>query len=99
MYEELNVTAVRQRIELSTLGAAEDGDIFYLADNPSAVYQRNDSVYSASYPAVYVFQRLGAEPWYRADDIGTGDARQRVVILHNTRKFAAVPETSGTDGC
>jgi hypothetical protein len=94
VYEELNVTAVRQRIGLSVLGDTEPGDVFYLVNQPAAVFWR-----AAAIADGYEFRGFTDDTWRRVEDIGTADPRQRVVILYNTRKFAAVPETDSTNGC
>jgi hypothetical protein len=72
---------VRARVHLSVLGATEDGDVFYLAGDPLRMLEReNDG-------GPYNFRRFGDEIWSRLEDIGTGDPKQRVVVLHNTQKY------------
>ncbi|HEY1705567.1 MAG TPA: hypothetical protein VGG75_38265 [Trebonia sp.] len=81
MHEELNVNAARALVALSTLGEVQPGDVFYLVSDPSAVWFRDipDGGYDG-----YAFTSFAADSWRTAGEVGTGDLRQRVVILHNT---------------
>lgn len=75
--------ALRARVRLSVLGSTEPGDVFYLVSDPATVWWREAESCG--------FLRFDNECWFGTPDIGTGERGQRVVILHNTRKFCAVP--------
>lgn len=74
------MTAARQRVVLSVLSEVADGDVFYTVIQPGIVYRRN----MAAATAEFEFQAIGTEQWYSADQLGA--PRERVVIIHNTRK-------------
>lgn len=80
-HAELNMEAARRRVRLAVLGDTRDGDVFYLVDTPFFVYRLN----KAGAAAEFEFQQIGSEQWLAQAGIGSGDARQRVVIIHNTR--------------
>ena len=80
--------ALRARVRLSVLGKTEPGDVFYLVSDPATVWVREEQ---PEFSAGWEFGSTGNETWYRQEDVGTGERSQRVVVLHNTRKFSAVP--------
>lgn len=87
-----DMTAVRSGVHLSTLSATENGDVFYVVTEPRTVYRRN----KAGGARGVEFQVLGMEQWYEQEQLGNpGD---RVVVLHNTRKFSEkLAEGEGPD--
>jgi hypothetical protein len=84
------VRLAQSRVMLATLDTTEPGDVFYLVSDPATVWQR---VYPSAHE--YPFVQFGFDMWHAVDAVGTGDPRQRVVVVHNTkRKFCAVPAES-----
>jgi hypothetical protein len=84
-HAELNMAEARRRVVLSVLGDTEPGDVFYLADDPECVWWREAE--SCGY------LRFDNECWFSMDDIGSGEPRQRVIVIHNTRKHLAKEST------
>jgi hypothetical protein len=60
----------------------EDGDVFFLVSDPATVIERGD---------VSGFMLLGDEVWRELEHVGTGEPSQRVIVIHNTRKFGMIP--------
>jgi hypothetical protein len=79
--------ALRARVRLSVLGKTEDGDIFYLVSDPASVFLRGTSRVTEK----HMFLMLEDDAYRTLEHVGTGEPGQRVVVLHNTRKFCAVP--------
>jgi hypothetical protein len=79
--------ALRARVRLSVLGSTADGDVFYLVSDTATVWTIRPSRYGDK----YMFLAMEADVWRTIEHVGTGERGQRVVILHNTRKFSAVP--------
>ena len=75
-----DMTELRSRARLSTLGAVEHGDVFYTVIQPRLVWRRN----LAAGTGEFEFQCLGDEVWYTLAQLGS--PASRVVILHNTNK-------------
>ncbi len=79
--------SARASVPPKTLGAAEPGDVFYLRDDPAAVYWRNDR-----WRDDYSFMMLGDEIWRPMDHVGTGMSDQEVIVVHNTTRTAGRAE-------
>ena len=90
-HAELNMAEARRRVVLSVLGDIEPGDVFYLVSNPEGVWMREEDPEFSS--DSYDFGAIGNETWYQLADIGTGDPKQRVIVIHNTRKHTAKEST------
>jgi hypothetical protein len=75
------LTDVAARVHLTTLELTKDGDVFYLVAEPGYVWEncpmRSDRDYR--------FITTGTDMWNRMKDIGDGDPKQSVVVIHNTR--------------
>ena len=77
------MTGVQARVHLATLALTEDGDVFYLVRDPSEVFLRDGPADS------YCLIGLPDDVWHMMAEVGQpGD---RVVVLHNTRKYCADP--------
>lgn len=70
----------RRRVVLSTVGDVRDGDVFYLVSDPSRVWRFRTVIWD------YPYQRLGIDTWFRLEEVGDGDPKQRVIIIHNTKE-------------
>jgi hypothetical protein len=85
------VSEAQGEVALTVLGKTGPGDVFYLVDDPATVilhYDGNDLRAADDYPFMY----MGDEIWHGVEAVGTGDLRQRVVVIHNTRKARHVTE-------
>jgi hypothetical protein len=71
-------------LEVKTLGETVPGDVFYLAADPSFVWERCE-VHAGD---DYCFITTGSECWDRLEDVGTGDPYQAVVVVHNVTRGA-----------
>ena len=81
--------AAQARVHLTTLALTEPGDVFDTVIQPGIVWRRNP----AGGAGEFEFQALGSEQWYTADAMGA--PAERVVVIHNTRKYCAGP----VNGC
>jgi len=81
-HADLNMNEARRRVVLSTLGDIEPGGVFYLVSNPGGVWTREEE---PEFCGGYEYGATGNETWYRQQDIGSGDPRQRVIVVHNTK--------------
>lgn len=81
---ELRVGAVRQGIHLERLSETLPGDVFFLVGNPGRVYMR--SVREPRWDDDHFFIEMEGDAWRKLGHVGTGDPRQRVMVLHNTRE-------------
>ena len=79
------MTAVQSRVHLSTLALTEDGDVFYVVFQPLSVWRKN----RAGAAGIFEFQEIGTDQWYEQDQLGSPN--ERVVVIHNTRKYRAQP--------
>ena len=75
----------RNLVGLSRLSDTEDGDVFYVVFQPLIVWRKN----KAGASGAFEFQSLGTDQWYEQDQLGSPN--ERVVVIHNTRKYCARP--------
>lgn len=82
-------TEQRARIRETTLDDTEAGDVFFLLADPTVTWVRDP----ADDEDAYAFITPGDDQWWLMDGIGTGDPGQPVIVIHNTRKYCALPES------
>lgn len=76
-----SLSQVRARVCLKTLGETVDGDVFYLAADPSRVFYRGETDWDE-----YPFTELMSDRWLDPGEVGDGSAGQLTVVIHNTEQ-------------
>lgn len=76
------LTEVAARVHLARLADTGNGDVFYLAEDPSGIYECAPMLHPEE---DYRYIMPGLDLWLRAEDLGDGSDGQLVVVLHNTK--------------
>ena len=81
---ELRVGRVQQSVRLERLSETLPGDVFFIIGAPDRVYLRSPR--EPRWDDDYFFIEMEDDCWRKIEHVGTGDPRQRVMVIHNTRE-------------